>query len=71
MASSRERTRGMCALVLTITCQRCDRPIASSGGVEARRDAAMLYHLHAASRVAWNSDRQQGCEQRRPVPVGE
>jgi hypothetical protein len=39
-------------------CQLCDRPIAPHEVArEARRDAAMLYHLHVASRVAWDSER--------------
>jgi hypothetical protein len=40
--------------------QRCDRPIAPHEVEgEARRDAAMLFHLDVASRVAWDSGRQR------------
>jgi hypothetical protein len=42
------------------TCQRCDRPIAPHAVEgDARRDAAMLFHLHVASRAAWDSGRQR------------
>jgi hypothetical protein len=42
------------------SCQLCDRPIAPHEVEdEARRDAAMLFHLHVASRVAWHSERQR------------
>ena len=42
------------------TYQLCDRPIAPHEvEVEARRDAAMLFHLHVASRAAWDSERQR------------
>jgi hypothetical protein len=40
--------------------QLCDRPSAPPEVEgEARRDAAMLFHLHVASRVAWDSGRQR------------
>jgi hypothetical protein len=42
------------------TCQLCDRPIAPHAVEgDARRDAAMLFHLHVASRAAWGSGRQR------------
>lgn len=42
------------------TCQLCDRSIAPHEVEgEARRDAAMLFHLHVASRLAWDSERQR------------
>lgn len=44
----------------TDTCQLCDRPIAPHEVEgDARRDAAMLFHLHVASRAAWDSGRQR------------